>query len=50
MAIESKYVSGEIPNTLKYLEDDNLLQIIRFSCASNDLASNFEALGKFPKD
>ena len=49
VAIESNYKSGEVPNALKNLEDENVLQLLRLSIASNDLASNFEALSKFPE-
>jgi hypothetical protein len=49
MTVESNYIPGDIPNTLKNIEDENVLQIISLSCASNDLASNLEALGKFPQ-
>lgn len=49
MTVESNYNPGDIPNALKNIEDDNVLQIICLSCASNDLASNLEALGKFPE-
>jgi hypothetical protein len=50
MAIKSKYELLEIPNTLKNIEDENIIQIISLSCASNDLNSNLEALGKFPEN
>jgi len=49
MAIESDYVPRDIPNSLKNLDDESILQIVRLSCASNDLATNSNSLGKFPE-
>ena len=49
MSIESNYGIGEIPNSLKNLDEISILQIIRLSCASNDLATNTYSLRKFPR-
>ncbi len=48
MSIESSYAHGEISNSLKNIDDISILQIIRLSCASNDLATNHYSIKMFP--
>jgi hypothetical protein len=49
MDIESDFKLGDIPNSLKNLDEENILQILQLSCASNDLVTNSSSLSKFPE-
>jgi hypothetical protein len=40
MEIVSEFESGVIPNSLKYLKQNSIIQILQLSVASNDLTTN----------
>lgn len=50
MKIQSEFETKEIPNSLKLLNEELIIQVIQLSCASNDLITNLNASGKFPED
>ena len=49
MEIESEFEVGEIPNSLKYLKRNSIVQILQLSVASNDLTTNLKASREFPE-
>ncbi len=46
--MESDFIQGTIPNVLQILCDEQALLLMDLSIASNDLAINVDAIGRFP--